>query len=307
MTWDELRHEWESGSDTLLCHTSGSTGRPSEIRLPREQVKKSALRTISFFSIDKDSHLRSCISPDFIGGKMMLIRSLAAGCRFSWETPTNHPLDGYDGPAISLLSVVPSQLNHLLDHQDSLPEIGDILVGGAPLSPAQRRRVADSSLRVWESYGMTETASHIALRRVVVPQPGFLPLPGIEVAETDGRLEISIEGWKRLLTNDVPRFSPDGSFSIIGRADNTIISGGMKIHPEEVEAKLAALLPFPFMITSRPDPKWGEAVTLVADNTEISDSHILDVCRRTLLKHEVPKIILRDEINLTPNGKVKRR
>ena len=208
-----------------------------------------------------------------------------------------------------MLSVVPSQLRDMLARVEELPEIGDVLVGGSPLDDELRRRVAKSPLRVWETYGMTETASHIAVRRVTWPVRPFYPLEGIKVSaeDTDHCLVIEIEGWSKFRTNDIMEIYPDGGFTILGRADNVIITGGLKVHPEAVEAILQPLLPFPVMISSRPDPKWGERVVLIAENPSMSGEEILEVCRGRLQRHEVPKEIIFGVLPRTESGKLKRR
>ena len=165
MTYEDFAQEWDS-RDMITCRTSGSTGAPKEILLPKQEMVNSALRTIDFFGLTGDSLLYSCIAPDFIGGKMMLVRQRAAGCRFLWETPSNRPLDGYSGEPISLLSVVPSQVIYILDNIKDMPVIDAMLVGGSSIPESLRHRIEKSGLNAYESYGMTETASHIALRRI---------------------------------------------------------------------------------------------------------------------------------------------
>ena len=134
MTYPDFIGELRSGAEYIVCHTSGSTGTPKEIRLPRQQVAASARRTLEFFGLSRRSHLHSCISPDFIGGKMMAVREEEVGCSLSWETPSNRPLDGYSGPKIDLLAVVPSQMIHILDLHDAggLPPVGDRIKGATP-------------------------------------------------------------------------------------------------------------------------------------------------------------------------------
>lgn len=268
----------------------------------------SALRTIRYFDITPASHLHSCISPDYIGGKMMYIRSVLAGATFSYEPPSNHPFDSYSGPPVSLVSVVPSQLDYILSHLSEMPYIKAILAGGSPLNDSLRHRIAESPVPVYESYGMTETASHIALRRVTMPGIPFSPLEGISVSTgPDNRLEIEISGWKKILTNDIAHIGSDGKFEILGRADNVIISGGLKIHPEEIENNLNGVLSFPIMITSEPHPKWGEAVVMIAETDPKNENFILETCRNRLEKPQVPKKIIFASVPRTPNGKIKRK
>lgn len=307
MTWQELEEEWRSDRPCIICRTSGSTGAPKEIALPKEQIAASARRTIEFFGLGPESHLHSCLAPDYIGGKMMLIRAILCGGEFSYETPSNRPLAHYNGPGIDLVCVVPSQLGYILEHSSQMPPINNILVGGSPIDDNLRRRTAASRFTVWETYGMTETASHIAIRCLSDTEKQFRPLPGISLSTPKGRLIISIEGWRDFETNDIAEITPDGKFSILGRSDNVIITGGLKVHPEQVEAKLNRLLSFPVMITSEADAKWGRRVVLLAENPTLSEEVIMDICRNNLQRHEVPKKILFGKIPRTDNGKIKRK
>lgn len=311
MTYEELLRQWDNPkSDYILCHTSGSTGKPKEIHLPKKRMTESARRTAEYFQLHELSHLHSCISPEFIGGKMMLIRQKLLGCKFTWEIPTNRPLSEYKGDEIDLLSVVPSQLLYIIDNKENMPPLRNILVGGAPLSDHLRQRVIQSGLNVYESYGMTETCSHIAIRKIDESGSPFQTLAGISVEEIDCRLLIHINGWKDFLTNDSPVIFSPYEFAILGRADNIIISGGMKFNPETIEAKLEGKIgeKADFFISSEPDEKWGEAIVLITDLPENRFQEIMRTCRAVLSKYEIPKeIIHRDCILRTLNGKIIRK
>lgn len=311
MDYEELKREWTNESDYILCHTSGSTGTPAEIRLPKKEMIRSALRTAGFFGLDSSSHLHSSISPDFIGGKMMLVRSEVLGCKFSWETPSNRPLSSYEGERIDLLAIVPSQLVFLIDHPEKSALVRNILVGGGMINDRLRERVDASGLNVFESYGMTETSSHIAIRRVGINNPPLSPLPGIAVFLHEGCLGIRIAGWKDVITNDIADIDSQGNFWILGRKDNVIISGGKKIFPEKIERRLAQDLNFDFLISGLPDFKWGTRVVLYIGSSNrinsLSDEQIIRICHDKLQPYEVPKEIIRNVIfEYTPNGKIKR-
>lgn len=307
MTWQELYDEWASDCPYLKCHTSGSTGTPKVIDLPKEQVAASARRTLDFFHLGSESRFHSCLAPDYVGGKMMMIRALLAGGRFTWERPSNHPLQDMESECIDLLCVVPAQMRDILDRIDSLPDIGAILIGGSPINTQLRQEIACSGLNCWETYGMTETASHVALRPVTEPQEWFSPLDGISISLQDACLAIDIPGWRQVVTNDIAEIDSNGRFRIVGRADNVIITGGLKVHPEEVEARLQTFLDFDFILTSRPDPLWGQRVVMLAEDPDIPDSAIMDICRQRLQRHEVPKEIIHCGIPRTDSGKPLRR
>lgn len=308
MTYNELEQEWLSSDDYIIAHTSGSTGKPKEILLPKRQLEASARRSIDFFGLDTSSILYSCISPDFIGGKMVWIRSKVCGCRFAMESPSMTPLDSYRGDSIDLLSVVPSQMNHILNNPSIWPLLKKVLIGGSSVSADMRQRIVEAGIEAYESYGMTETASHVAVRRIEIPQSPFKLLRGVTASKEKGCLKISIEGWKSFLTNDIVEFLSSDSFNILGRNDNVIISGGKKIFPEKLEAILSGHLQVPFYITSASDPLWGERVVLATSDADINDDEILSICRKVLPRHWIPKEIRHiDAIPMTSNGKIRRK
>ena len=309
MTYPDFLIEWRNATDFIVCQTSGSTGTPKSIRLPKQLMEESARRTVDFFNLSSKSHLHSCISPEFIGGKMMAVRSELSGARLAWETPSNRPLRDRENEPIDLLAVVPSQMIDLIERLDSLPQINAIIIGGAPIQTALRRRIEESGLNAWETYGMTETASHIALRRVKAEPEPFSTLPGIEIStNSGGRLIIGLGKWGTFHTNDIADIGQDGRFSILGRADNVIITGGKKVHPEQVEALLESVLDTEVLVSGMPDDKWGEKVVLtVGESISISPDEIMNICRRELSKEYVPKEIRIASIPRTANGKKKRR
>ncbi|MDE7081492.1 MAG: AMP-binding protein [Muribaculaceae bacterium] len=320
MTYPDFIAEWRSDSPCCRVHTSGSTGAPKQLMLPKPLMRRSALRTVAFFNLHPADRVHSCISPDFIGGKMMAVRSEVAGLHLTWEEPSNRPVvaddEGYGAPA--LVAVVPSQMLHILER----PDLKDMrrpdgtptawLIGGAPIDTVLRRRIAESGMEAWESYGMTETASHIALRRVADPPLPFRPLEGVALrVDERGCLVICQEGEEDLVTNDIVELDAEGGFSVLGRADNVIITGGKKVQPETVEAALrsplAALGISDVMLTSEPDVKWGSGLILLVECVCADTSRVEEICRSLLAPHEVPKEIRSvRRLPRTPNGKLRR-
>lgn len=312
MTYSEFTQAWKDPSDYIIAQTSGSTGVPKEIEIPKIEMIKSAQRTIRFFGINQYSVLYSAISPNYIGGKMMYVRSVVAGCKFSFEEPSNRPLQKYSGPKISLISVVPSQMDYIIENPDICNKVEAFLIGGAPLSPSQRSRIIAAGVNAYESYGMTETASHIAIRKISEQPTNFIPLPGIEVCENEGCLNIKILGWREFQTNDIASIHKNGSFQIIGRKDNMIISGGIKINPEIVEDIISKHISTPFYVVGIPDAKWGQSVAIVfetlynTDSTNIIDNFI-KISSLMLEPFYRPKSFIQVEsLPRTLNGKIKR-
>ena len=313
MTIDDFIAEWHNDCDYIVAHTSGSTGTPKEIHLCKRLVRDSALRTIEFFSLSESSYLHLCLSPDYIAGKMMIVRSLLSGATLTDELPSNTPLSSFKGGVIDLLAVVPSQLIDLLDNPKDYV-IRNLIIGGSAIPADLRLRVANSGLNAYETYGMTETASHVALRKI--RQESDLPyfaLPGIKFTK-DKRdcLIIHMNDYDPVVTNDVVDLIDEEHFLLRGRVDNVIISGGLKIHPLEVEDKIRHILPdaTTFYITSRPHSKWGEEVIMIVegDATKIDGTRILTQLRDLMPPYQTPKdILFESQILRTDSGKIVRK
>ena len=309
MDYEEFLEEWKNGKSYIIALTSGSTGQPKEIRLNKDFVERSAERTNRFFSIGCNSRLHSCVSPDFIGGKMMAVRAEIGKCRLTWENPSNEPLKDQDrGEKIDLLSVVPSQMIYILEHLESLPDLGAVIIGGGKIPNELRERIAASGINAYESYGMTETASHIALRKVENQEIPFHTIEGISV-ECDERkcLKIKFDSGEVFITNDLAEAYSGQEFIIKGRIDNIINSGGKKVSPEEIENKISSLISSPFMIKGETDSKWGERIVLVIEGEKNDfDIEVLHKeIQRLLPRWQVPKQIkIIDKLPRTKNGKL---
>lgn len=276
MTYDDLSREWASDREFVVCHTSGSTGNPKEIRLPKIFMEESAMRTIRRFSLTHNSHLHSCISPDFIGGKMMWVRSHLLNCRFTFETPSNRPLSGFSpADTLDFVAIVPSQLLYICENYRDMPRVGCYLVGGAPVNKSLRAMVDSLGINAYESYGMTETSSHIAVRKISSEETPFHALGGITVSDNDGCLEISIPGNPPIRTNDTANILSENEFFILGRRDNIIISGGKKLQPEIIEDIIRNVTGLKACVVGMPDEKWGEkAVCLLEAETEVVTNRV---------------------------------
>lgn len=320
MTQEEFEREWMDGSDCVVCQTSGSTGIPKEIQLKKDFMRQSARRTNNFFQIYSESRLHTCLDFQYIASKMMTVRADEAKCKLTSEPASNRPLkDVSRDKTISLLSVVPSQMIWILDNIGNLPVVRNYLIGGSPIPSLLRRRITLSGIDAWESYGMTETASHIALRKVTDDNQPFETLSGITVElNDDGCLVINMPGIDRLTTNDLAEVVSPTRFRILGRADNCIISGGVKIIPEMLEADLGPFIAFNYCISSVDDAKWGERLVLIVEkgDSQLNDEIIkkavgvrLEQFKKSLgLGPKSPKeIFLVNHIPLNVNGKVDRK
>ncbi|MCM1356887.1 MAG: AMP-binding protein [Staphylococcus sp.] len=307
---EEFIRQWENSDDHIIAYTSGSTGTPKEIRLLKSDMRASARATISFFNLTADSHLYLPLSPSYIAGKMQIVRALEAGCSLTVEPPGNHPLHTWHPSGrISLLPVVPSQVDGLLE-SGKAGMIDAIIVGGAPLSPESESLITASGLTAYATYGMTETCSHVALRKL--GDPTFSALPGITF-DLDERgcliINSTTLSFRRLVTNDLAALADDSHFRWTGRYDNVINSGGLKISPEQIEERIAPLMPpgSLFYVTSRPSTRWGEEAVLVTD-ASVLPTNLLDSIRELTGHEKAPKAIVTvDRIELTSSQKIIRR
>lgn len=317
MSFDDFLEEWRNSKGFIEVHTSGSTGQPKLMRLDKKFVKESARRTINFFHLDSDSRLHSCVAADYIGGKMMAVRSELVNCRFSWENPSNRPLTQIDSSGkITLLAVVPSQMDHIVDNLSELPKIENIIIGGAPIPPLLRKKIARSGLNAYETYGMTETASHIALRKISEEDIPFKTLERIKVSvDKDSCLQIILPDGERFYTNDIGLLLSEKEFFVAGRKDNVINTGGKKINPEILENNLSDYLGYPVMLSSMDDDKWGERLVMLMESQSPEDLMVMEMGKKEILNRlrkilpgwQIPKdLYFVSQLPKTPNGKIKR-
>lgn len=306
--------EWRNASPQVRLQTSGSTGRPKVFYADKERLRASARMTCDFLGLHEGQTALLCLSCDYIAGKMMVVRALERGLRLVEVTPSNRPLEDLvrerpDIETIDLAAMVPSQVYCSIGHP-LLPRIRHLIVGGGAIPQALEERLRPLPTAVWNSYGMTETLSHIALRRVsgAEAEDWYRPLPGVALSLSgEGCLVIDAPALspERLVTNDLAELLPDGRFRILGRRDNVVISGGLKLHIEEEEERLRPLLPDRedrpvFCITCRPHEKLGEEAVLVVERPLLAQA-------RATLHHPYIKCILpADAIPLTPTGKIDR-
>lgn len=307
----EFINEWLSDSPYISAHTSGSTGAPKPIALLKSDMRCSANATNRYFGITADSTLVLPLSVDYIAGKMMIVRAIEAGCTLAIEPPSMTPIASNAPHSIDLIPIVPSQIPGLLK-SPFINRCKAILVGGSPLSCAQENMLATSGIPAYASYGMTETCSHVALRRIG-HDDAFRFLPGFRgTADDRGCLVINSDrmSFGTIATNDIVEFLHDGLFRILGRIDNVIISGGEKIHPEQIENIIAPLLGRnAFYIASRRSDKWGMEPILVIEGEadKINPDPILSGCNNLLPRHHIPKdIYIIKSLPRTASGKIKR-
>lgn len=308
--------EWNNSADTILVHTSGSTGKPKAMWAEKQRMLNSARITCDFLGLKAGDHALLCMPLDYIAGKMMVVRCLERNMHLHTVQPSNHPLAEVDYN-IDFVAMVPSQVYCSLQQpqeRERLLRARNIIIGGGAVSKALEKELSTFPNAVWSSYGMTETLSHIALRRLSGAEASewYTPFDGVRVSlNADDCLVIDAPAVcsAPLITNDIAEIASDGRrFRIRGRRDNVICSGGIKLQIEEMEEHLRPYIHSPFAITKRPDEKFGEVVVLVVEGAEKEKSALQDICRNALDRFSQPKkYIFVDRIPLTETGKVQRK
>ncbi len=284
-------NDWCNGADYIVAHTSGSTGIPKEIRLLKQDLVQSAIATCDKFSITEQSKLALPLSPEYIAGKMMIVRAIVSGAELFIEKPSNTPIS-IDYGKIDMLPLVPSQIQGFLN-SPYRNNASNVIIGGGAIPPNLEQKLNQSQTNYYATYGMTETCSHVALRHIGA-QNAYEALPDITFS-IDNRNCLIINAprfsFKEIITNDIVRLTGNTSFEWIGRWDNVINSGGIKLYPEEIEKKLLRIIDYPFYIIGEPDDKWGEQAVLYIECVEINDSILYDKIAKVLDKYEMPKKI----------------
>ena len=318
MTLAEFLLEWKNDNPRLLVHTSGSTGPPKPLWVEKRRMEASARMTCDFLGLKANDTALLCMPLDFIAGKMMVVRALVRGMQIVAVKPSGRPLQqlvqeaGYK--KIDFAAMVPMQVFQSLqqpEEQRILREIKHLIIGGGAVDENLERELADFPNAVWSTYGMTETLSHVALRRLNGSRADiwYTPMANVTV-ELDGESCLVIDAPcvcdQKIFTNDVAELHEDGRrFRILGRKDNVICSGGIKIQAEKVEQKLIGHLAHSFVVTRAKDVRFGEVVVLLTESPDLVD--VQRICAEILPKFWQPRLcfhVLR--LPLTGTGKVAR-
>ncbi|MCK8480753.1 AMP-binding protein [Psychroserpens algicola] len=299
--------DWLDDKDYVLTKTSGSTGLPKLIKIKKQQMVNSSVMTGDFFGLAPGDKALHCLPCQYIAGKMMLVRALILGLELDMAPPTSIP--SYDDlKEYDFCAMIPLQLQNSLDR---IQHIKTIIVGGARVSGTLMAAIQNCKATVYETYGMTETVSHIAIRQLNNTSetvPNFKTLRDISISKDDRDcliIDAPALADHTIITNDVVEMISDNQFKIIGRYDNMINSGGVKLFPEVIEAKLQDKIENRFFISSETDKDLGQKVILVVEG----DSNTIDTSLfEDLDKFEVPKVVYNtNKFIETPNRKIQRQ
>lgn len=302
--------DWNSISDQITVQTSGSTGKPKSITLLKELMIASANATGTFLGLKPGDTALLCLSPDTIGGKMMLVRSIVLDLQLIVVDVDSSPLK-LISKSIDFAAMVPMQVQKCItENPEKLALLEQLIIGGAPVSEALITQLEGVEANIYHTFGMTETISHIALRKLNHPlEAHFNLLPNIKIqVNEESCLLINAPqlGVLNLQTNDLVELIGSTKFRWLGRKDFVINSGGIKLHPEEIESKLSKSIQVPFFVSGLQDERLGEKLVLhVEQDSPIS---ITKSEFSTILgKHQIPKeIYYYSTFQFTKSGKIDR-
>lgn len=312
----EVILDFFSKNDFIETPTSGSTGEPKTIRLPKTHLESSARLTATYFKIRSGSRVLQCLPSKFIAGKMMIIRSLVCGWNLRWVEPSANPLKSLN-EEFDFAAFTPMQAAAVLsENPDKFKAINTVIIGGGSVSKDLEEKIATCTNTVYLTYGMTETITHVAERRLTGKNPPnfFQALPGVRFS-IDERECLGIEAVhldnQIFQTNDVVMLSSPMTFRYLGRVDNVINSGGIKIFPEKIERKIGHLLNRNFFITKDADDVLGEKMVMYVEGKEMSSSELLQLSsamKMFLHTYEVPKEFrFVERFEYTETNKIKRK
>lgn len=318
--------QWVKGQDNFTINTSGSTGTPKPINISRNQMEASAKMTIQALSLQPEDNALICLNTSYIAGKMMLVRGMVGKLNMYVIEPSSNPLTEIpQNLQIDFMAVVPLQLETMIDSREpginQLNKIKAVIVGGAPISLALAEKIKTLKCPIYATYGMTETVSHIALKNMngAGMSDYFKTFDDVQIGlDSRGCLTINsvLTNHQTIITNDMVDIVDDNTFEWLGRADHVINSGGLKIHPEQLENKIRPLLDQQgincnLIIVGIPDESLGEKVVLILETKAMTSNVIQSI--KSVFKEGLPPYHLPKEIYqlgkfvYTETGKVKRK
>lgn len=309
----EFLRLWFNDSPFITVQTSGSTGTPKVLTVRKEQMMQSARLTCEYLDLRAGDAALLCMNLSYIGAMMVVVRSLVAGLNLIVRPPSGHPLAGVTEP-LRFAAMVPMQVYNTLqvsEEKERLCKIDVLIIGGGAVNAALETEIQSLPGAVYSTYGMTETLSHIALRRLNGPSASshYHPFFSVQLSLSCDRtlvIDAPLVCDDVLSTNDIAHLYSDGTFEILGRKDNMINSGGVKVQAEWVEEQIRSVIPVPFVITSILDDKLGEAVVLLLEYVDHLDK-VESMLPALLPPYHAPKYIrIVNEIPLTGNGKIDR-
>ena len=291
--------DWFDGKEYIEMQTSGTTGKPKTFRINKQAMVNSALATGDFFGLEPGNRALQCLPVKYVAGKMMLVRAMIIGLELDFVAPSLNPLEETEG-IYDFVAMVPLQAQHSIKE---LKRVKKIIIGGAKINNTLEKQLVKLPTIIYETFGMTETITHIAAKRI--GEKVFTVLPNVTISfDDDNCLVIHAPriSDEIIHTNDIVELVNENQFVFVGRKDNVINSGGIKLFPEVIEEKLAEKIEQNYFITSKEDLELGNKVVLVIEGEKYP---IDDSVFENLDKYEKPKeIIFVKKFKETVSGKL---
>lgn len=305
---DFFLEEWFSDSETVKVQTSGSTGVPKIFEVEKKKMINSAVMTCNFLRLKEGDTALLCLPVEYISGKMMMVRSIERKLKLIIAEPSLKPIEDLQSE-INFCAMTPLQVENSLD---KLHLIKNLIIGGAAVSESLKKRISGFKTHIYETYGMSETLSHIALKQLT-PQTEdyFTAFENVSISQDErGCLKVFAPDLNPeiLQTNDLVEIRNERQFRFLGRIDNVINSGGVKIFPEELEALIKKDISNEVVFLGLNDESLGQKLILIIEG-ESSEDLMKKISETQFEKsfHKPKEIIFIDKIPRTPNGKVNRR
>lgn len=297
---------WLNANDYIVVKTSGSTGAPKPIKLFKKHMINSALATGNYFNALEGTKALLCLSASYIAGKMMLVRAMVLGWDIHIKPPSTNPIGANE--KYDFAAMVPMQVQQSLNN---LNQIKTLIIGGAPLATTIRNQLLQKTTACYVTYGMTETCTHIAIKKITVNNTApYKALVDVTIKQ-DERMCLVINAPKiisePIITNDIVEIIAPNKFKWLGRYDSVINSGGIKLFPEQIEQKLSSQIATRFFVAGIPDEVLGEKLILIIESDTLFTINYstLDV---PLLKYEQPKeVFFLSQFIETSTGKIQRK
>ena len=297
----EFLLEWFNNKSFITATSSGTTGIPKKINIDKQAMVNSAFATAEFFDLKAGNRVLHCMSTAYIAGKMMLVRSIILGFEMDFVTPSSNPLkdnrNNYD-----FVAMVPIQVQNSISE---LYKVKKLIVGGTKISETLLNQLIEIPTQIYETYGMTETITHIAVKEI--GDKYFSVLPNVTITNDERGCLVIVApriSDTNIVTNDVIEILSETQFHLLGRIDNVINSGGVKLFPEQIEAKLSDKIKERFFVIGIPDDKLGEQVLIIIEG---KPTVFDDLVFENLALYEKPKLIrFVPKFIETESGKVKR-
>jgi len=305
--------QWLDDCDTISVSTSGSTGHPKTIKLLKHHMIQSALMTRRFFCLDENTTALLCLPTEYIAGKMMIARAFVTGYNLITVLPSASPLKKIK-QEIDFTALTPYQLFHSVDDIKRL-NIKQIIVGGGEISTGLEMKIMDLPSDIFATYGMTETCSHVALRKTNGKDATdiYTALEGIYFRQDERKclvIQAPMLSDKKIVTSDVAELIDETHFRWLGRYDNVINTGGVKVFPEIIEKRISGLIDRPFFISSLKDSELSEKVIMVIEGEPFGHSReslLVKAFEKHLTKYEKPrKFLYTEHFVYSESGKILR-